>query len=533
MEGEESWAATLLNFWEEFPSSLTITSAFDIEIEPFPAAFPALHELQGGERKTRSCVFAHGSPAAARAAVELALTPSVVYVSDAQHSDALPFIDAAQDGRHGRLLDMCIEGEHSFAAKAERMDEYGWRNFGDLVADHESAYLPADRQYVSHYNNQYDAVFGFGWQYLRTGDARWWHLMDRLARHVADIDIYHTDEDKAAYNGGMFWHTYHYVDAGKSSHRSYPRVEGVAGGGPAAEQNYNAGLALHYLLTGWVPSRDAAIRLGQWVIDMDDGAKTPFRWLAGGSTGLASASGVESYHGPGRAGGNSINALLVAFELSGDRRYLQKAEELIHRCVHPRDDLAALNLLDAERRWYYTVFLEAVGRYLWCKWQLREIDAAYDYARRSLLHYAEWMSVHEYPYLEKPEILEYPTETWSAQDIRKSEVLAWAALCQTGDAREEFLRASGRFHDDVLTRLPAMPTWGFTRPLVLMLARGYGLPWVQAHADVQLPSSTDPAVDPPPRRFVPQKAMAKRRLTLLAAAFTAAASAGLVALLLL
>jgi len=34
---------------------------------------------------------------------------------------------------------------------------------------------------------------------MRTGDARWWRQMDALAAHVADIDIYHTDADKAAY----------------------------------------------------------------------------------------------------------------------------------------------------------------------------------------------------------------------------------------------------------------------------------------------------------------------------------------------
>ena len=60
-------------------------------------------------------------------------------------------------------------------------------------------------------------------------DPRWRVLMDDLARHVADIDIYHTVEDKAAYNGGLFWHTCHYVDAGTSTHRSYPRANGVCG----------------------------------------------------------------------------------------------------------------------------------------------------------------------------------------------------------------------------------------------------------------------------------------------------------------
>ena len=510
---ERSWAGTLLRFWKEFPSTVRVRDADTIVCELFPARFPALHELQGGERKTRTCVIAHGPRAHVRGVMDAAHTPPVVSVdADVVRASAVsPAIDAVDDPRHGRLLDMCLEGPSSFAAKRERIDEYGWRNFGDLFADHESAFVQNGTQLVSHYNNQYDAVFGFGLQFLRTGDPRWFSLMDDLARHVADVDIYHTTEDKAAYNGGMFWHTYHYLDAGKSSHRSYPRVEGVAGGGPAAEQNYNAGLALHYFLTGWIPSRDAAIQLGQWVIDMDDGRRTPFRWLSRSDTGLASASGNPLYHGPGRAGGNSINALVVAFDLTSDRRFLDKAEQLIHRCIHPADDIAALNLLDAERRWYYTVFLEAVGRYLWCKRERGELDACYDYARRSLLHYARWMRRYEYPYLDKPEALEYPTETWSAQDIRKSDVLAWAALCEQGAERQAFLAESRRFLEDVLTRLPSLRTCGFTRPLVLMLSRGYIYGWAAAHPELHLGPAPGDISDPPPSRFEPQKVVALRR----------------------
>ena len=38
-------------------------------------------------------------------------------------------------------------------------------------------------------------------------------MADELAQHVVDIDVYHTTKDKSAYNGGLFWHTYHYGDA--------------------------------------------------------------------------------------------------------------------------------------------------------------------------------------------------------------------------------------------------------------------------------------------------------------------------------
>ena len=77
------------------------------------------------------------------------------------------------------------------------------------------------------------------------------------------------------------------------------------------------------------------------------------------------------------------------------------------------------------------MFLQALGKYLDYKAERGELDALYAYARASLLHYARWMAEHEYPYLSKPEMLEYPTETWAAQDMRKAEVLQeagrWAA----------------------------------------------------------------------------------------------------------
>lgn len=69
---------------------------------------------------------------------------------------------------------------------------------------------------------------------MRSGDRRWWPAMNELAPHVAEIDIYHTTEDRAAYSGGLFWHTYHYRDAGRATHRCYAIDEG--GGRQALER---------------------------------------------------------------------------------------------------------------------------------------------------------------------------------------------------------------------------------------------------------------------------------------------------------
>jgi hypothetical protein len=410
------------------------------------------------------------------------------------------------------LVASALDPGTGFDAKREAADEYGWRNFGDLPADHESAFLAPPKQFVSHYNNQYDAVAGFALHFLRDGDRRWWRLMDGLARHVRDIDIYHTTEDKPAYSGGMFWHTQHYMDAATATHRTYPHNSN--GGGPSSEHNYNAGLMFHYFLTGDSDSRDAAIELGEWVLNMDDGARTPLRWLAPGPTGLASASGDAAYHGPGRGAANSILACLVAHRLSGDARYSRKAEELIRRSIHPRDDLAARNLLDAERRWYYTMFLQVLGVYLHGKREREEIDGMYAYARHSLLHYARWMLANERPYLERPEILEFPTETWAAQDLRKSDVLATAAAHATTAERSQFRAGAKRFFEYATTTLLATPKHRYTRPLVIVLTNGFQFNFSENQQDLQFPEGEETLPNEEwPRAFRPQKAQAARRLS--------------------
>jgi hypothetical protein len=251
---------------------------------------------------------------------------------------------------------------------------------------------------------------------------------------------------------------------------------------------------------------------------MDDGRRSPFRWLDGSDTGLASATHTPSYHGPGRGAGHSINALLDAHRLTAQARFLEKAEQLIRRCIHPDDDIDALELLDAERRWSYTAFLQAVGKYLDYKVERGQVDATYAYARESLLHYARWMARHEYPYLDKPEILEYPTETWAAQDIRKSVVLDLAAKYADASDWARFRERSEFFYRTALATLGRLSTRTLSRPLVLLLSYGF----VRGHERVRpsLETARESLVDvfPPPVGFVPQKARVFRRVRWLAAA---------------
>lgn len=504
-------------FWERFPKAVEARpSALSLGL--LPARDGSSHELQGGEQITEDFSVCFGpddvcdtplawvrEPASARVDVDWSCA-----------SEALPCLSApgAHDPRYVGLIDLAVDGPRSFAAKRDEVDEYGWRHFGDLHADHERVQHAGPDLFVSHYNNQYDAVAGFARQFLRTGDRRWFDAMADLARHVIDIDIYHTAEDKAAYNGGLFWHTAHHTNAGRSTHRTYPKGGG-ASGGPSGEHNYTTGLTLYHCLTGDPRAREAVLGMAHWVIDMDDGALTPFRWLSRQPTGLASATGSVAYHGPGRGPGNGIVTLLNASRLTGDAAFLAKAEELIRRCVHPKDDIQSLTLLDAERRWYYTVFLQALGTYLDFKVEYGQIDGMYGYAQGVLLHYARWMARYEYPYLDKPEILEFPTETWAAQDIRKSDVFCYAARHARGGERTLFLERADFFFQSSVDTLGGMESRSFTRPIVLLLNNGYMRDYVRDRG-----LGTMPATDAPlpghgaPIPFTPQKAIALRRLRL-------------------
>lgn len=527
-----SFVVTAPQFWQRFPKGLEAGADGRVQCWSLPPGGD-VHEIQGGERCDFAWSVACGRPGdddpAPWRRQPSTVLPEIASVAEVESLPALLPVAAGVNDGYETLVAAAIDGDDSFLAKRERIDEYGWRHYGDLYADHENGDTPG-REFVSHYNNQYDAVLGLTLQALRHDDHRWWQQADDLARHVARIDVYWTSRDRAAYNGGLFWHTGHYTDAATSTHRCYPRHSGLSGGGPSNEHCYSTGLLLHHFLTGDPTSRDAVVSLGEWMIAIDDGrqARLPLPWLSHAPTGGASATVSPDYHGPGRGPANAVLALLNAYRVTGDPRFTAKAEALVRRVVHPDDDPAAHDLLDVERRWSYTVMLQALGR---CLFSGAGDAALRDYMRAVLLRYARWMAEHEYCYLDKPEVLEFPTETWAAQDLRKSEVFdlaAWQA--PAADERTRFLERARYFHARSVATLAAMPTRTRTRPLVLLLQYGYARAWFE-QATPAAPLAPAPAGPWPARvPFVPQRAVAKRRLIALAGAGLVALAAAVAAL---
>jgi hypothetical protein len=430
------------------------------------------------------------------------------------------FVPAAADPHadYTRLVGEALDGPRSFFAKREAIDEYGWRNFGDTWADHEDTFFAGARPVISHYNNQYDLLYGFLLHFARSGDPRWFELGAALARHVIDIDLYRTEADKPAYNGGQFWHTAHYDDAGRATHRSYsadsPRAADprAYGGGPSCEHAYTTGLLYFHFLTGDPAARAAVLQLADWVLRMDDGRHNLLGHIDPGPTGLASYTRTFDYHGPGRGAGNSITILLDAYVLTAAARYLAAAEALIARCVHPCDDPARHGLDDPETRWCYTVFLQALGTYLDLKGELGQHDLAFAYARASLMRYAEWMLAHEAPFATRFDRVAYPTESWPAQDIRKSCVFDYAAqygrteLCEAMTARAAFFFAQSL--DGVLS----FETRACTRPLAVLLGNGVQRARFRLHPPAGAAPDPPGLAFGPPSHFRSQKERVRARL---------------------
>ncbi|GKT07867.1 hypothetical protein [Desulforhabdus sp. TSK] len=500
LQGDEVFAAaSVKGFWQNFPKAFE-ASQNRIKIGLFPERFNDLFELQGGEQKTHTLYLHVGHGAADVGCLDWIHEPLLPSIDPEWYfkSGACPKLvswnRAAEEDEgfqaYQQLIDVAVKGERSFFARREVIDEYGWRNFGDLYADHEAAFHEGPNEFVSHYNNQYDVVKGALVQFMRTGEASWHQLAVELADHVLDIDIYHTGEDRYQFNHGMFWHTDHYLDAATSSHRSSSRKHRewkdprFVGGGPAYEHNYATGLLYLYWLTGEARFKEGVLELADYVVRGLEGPDTlveagllaakELRRALKAILNRVSEGGLTPYgfEGPGRATGNALNTLLDGFLVSEDRRYMDWAERLIKDCVSPEDDIEARDLLNAEYRWMYNIFLQALGRYLDIKRSSGRLDRSFWYGRSVLLKYAAWMLEHEYPYLEKPEILEFPNETWAAQDIRKADVLAHAALYSPEPLRSKLLSKSRFFFRISIDQVKDFPSRELTRPIAILMSNG-------------------------------------------------------------
>lgn len=473
-------------FWQNFPTSVR-KEGNTLTIGLFPKDAKNAYELQGGEQKTLRFLMAHGSnnsiPAKAYTPLVPLLTPECY-----EQTDAFPWFKAnTQPDTLDQLIAEGLNGSSNFSAKREVIDEFGWRNFGEIFADHETLYQAAgEPPFISHYNNQYDPIYGFARQFALTGDKRWFQLMDDLARHVVDIDIYHTEEDRAEYNNGLFWHTDHYLDVYTATHRTFSRhndsssTPGQTGGGPAEEHCYSTGLLFHHYLTGNQKSRQAVFELAHWMTALHEGQggfleqmlalkKREIPALKKMIRGETVSTHRYLFN---RGTGNYLNTLLDAWILDEHGSWLQQAETVIRKTIHPQDVIEHRNLLDVENRWSYLVLLASLFRYLYLKSQIGEEDEQYEFTKESVLRYTHWMLENERPFLTDKAKLEFANDTWVAQDIRKSMLMFQASELDNKNY-DRYQEQGQKWLKDALETLECSQERHFSR-IIVILMQNYG-----------------------------------------------------------
>ncbi|MBI5742125.1 MAG: hypothetical protein HZA16_15610 [Nitrospirae bacterium] len=483
-------------FWQSFPSAIEVQGNM-LTVRMFPGQYSDYFELQGGEQKTHT-IFLTFTPDEQR--LNWIYHPVIPGTSPEYNASTEAFSYLYQGGTsvgnrrfYEMLINTAINGDNNFFNRREIIDEYGWRNFGDLFADHETYEQVAfkeDTPLVSHYNNQYDVIYSSLYHYARTGKPEWFILAKELADHVIDIDIYHTDEDRELFNKGMHWHTDHFADAATATHRCMSIQTKIKkglksyGSGPGFDHIYTKGLLYYYLMTGNRDAKDAVLDLADWtVVGVDEHismiekleklAKQGIVYLKQKLSGRKSAS-TYGFDGPGRPSGNVLNVLLDAYELTRKKYYLEKAEKLIRNCIHPADDVQSRDLLDPNAKWMYLVFLQSLGNYLDKKYEIDEHDYMFHYARETLIRYAKWMADYESPFLSRREQLDFPNyATRAAQDIRKCNVFLFAAKYSgPKDEMTRFLDKADYFFRSSMDYLEPLKTKSLTRPLAILMSVG-------------------------------------------------------------
>jgi hypothetical protein len=200
----------------------------------------------------------------------------------------------------------------------EENDFYGWCDYGDVPLDYET---PSGQM-----NLKYDFDYGMLLQFLRTGDYRWWELAVPACRHVVDEDVLHYEGGIDHWSdGGYFGHSYHDEPGDSNPHRNY--------GAPHPDLYFAvSGALLHYYLTGYEESREAAF-------EVIENTRYRYENSYGRGNGEGWAEGYNDYGSDSfRPFANGLRIMGEAFMASGDGTYLATADWIIensHRAADP------------------------------------------------------------------------------------------------------------------------------------------------------------------------------------------------------
>lgn len=225
----EGWLSLLANgggisagvrhFWQNYPKYIEAKTDGSFSIGLFPKKYGSAFELRVGEQKTHEVLFYFGAEDSANGlSIQDSMTalhhPLQAWASDSyylntakvfQHfsvnaasspdfADFEGYVDAGINFPSFNAFTAREGGVGSGWVYSPRPESWGWRNFGDVIAEDETN----SNSYPVFTNLQYDHPWGYLIQAVRIPGRdiartnKWWSLAESGALQTADIDIVHS-----------------------------------------------------------------------------------------------------------------------------------------------------------------------------------------------------------------------------------------------------------------------------------------------------------------------------------------------------
>jgi hypothetical protein len=348
-------------FWQLYPKAFEVRPDGVVRLELFPETARPQNIYTGVAKTHELMISFSGEDLSAQLDEPLhAVAPPKWYARDTHAFGRL--VESSPDAirpeywplveRYDRWLvssrDAVVgKRDRGYVFQGRRYDEYGMLNFGDAL----HKLITDDRRpdYGIHWETEYyDFPHALFLHFYRTGDMKSMRTAIEAAAHLADVDISHYEVEPGRHGaprtGPGLNHWTRYSNGVFISSTSWAFYK-------------NEGLFDRYLLTGDLWSRDVARLSSDFGVTYN---------------GLDIQSNTRSI-------GHGLFAMLKAYEVFGDRKYLDRAHWIID-CVHAwqNGDIETLRKLNSRvvwdrqfkggyshQSWMYGIALEAMAQASW------------------------------------------------------------------------------------------------------------------------------------------------------------------------